>query len=430
MATIQPFRGIRYQTTAAQNDVSTKIAPPYDVLDLADKQALLKRDAANFVGIDLPYVPAKSAGAPAGYQAAAEQLQRWLADGTCVRDERPSLYVYYQRYRHDGVEYTRRKFFARLRLEPFGSGSVYPHEQTFGGPKEDRLCLTQTTRCNLSPIFGLYPDGKNTVAEKLSTVTRQSPTAVGTIDGVEGKLWRVDDGTTIQAVTQLLADKPIYIADGHHRYGTSLLYRDWLEKSEGNLSPNHPAQFVLCVLCALEDPGLLILPTHRVLVGQPVSEAVLRADAALDVTPLNASTPAAVPAALQSYGAQAVALFDAARNSFFAVRPRDPEILRPFEPKHSDAWRKLGLAFLHAYLLDRLVTPKLRGGTQPEIHYVKAADAACEEARATGGSAFLLQPTTMSEMSSVCQAGDLMPQKSTFFFPKLASGMVVNPLYE
>ncbi len=214
MATIQPFRGIRYQTAAQNNDVSTKIAPPYDVLDLADKQALLKRDPANFVGIDLPYVPAKAAGAPAGYQAAADQLGRWLADGTCVRDERPALYVYYQRYRHDGVEYTRRKFFARLRLEPFGSGSVYPHEQTFGGPKEDRLCLTQATRCNLSPIFGLYPDPQNVVAEKLSAATKVTPTAIGTIDQVEGRLWRVDDDSTIRAVTQLLADKPIYIADG------------------------------------------------------------------------------------------------------------------------------------------------------------------------------------------------------------------------
>lgn len=428
MAMIQAFRGVRYRTTPTHADISSRLAPPYDVLDAADKQALLARDPANFVRLDLPHVPPKTAGPPAAYQAAADQLQRWLADGTLTRDERPAVYVYYQRYHHDGVEHVRRKFFARLRLEPFGSGSVFPHEHTFGGPKEDRLLLTQATRCNLSPIFGLYPDAGNAVADRLKGATRADPIAVGTLDGVESRMWRTDDAATIAALTRDMADKPIYIADGHHRYGTGLLYREWLEQRGGTLAPEHPANYVLCVFCALDDPGLLILPTHRVLVGAPLGDAALVSDAALEVSPLPVKSAAEAPEALRRFGPQAVALFDGATDRFHAVRPRDPELLRALEPARSDAWRKLGLAFLHAYLLDRLVTPRLRDGTPPEIHYVKSADAACAEARASRGSAFLLQPTTMQELSAVCQAGDLMPQKSTFFFPKLASGLVINPL--
>lgn len=427
MSHIEPFRAIRYATQPAAADISGRIAPPYDVLDAADKKALLDRDASNFVKIDLPYVPPKHAGPPAVYEQAAADLRQWLAQGVMVSDSTPAIYPYYQRFTHAGREYARKKFFARLRLEPFGAGSVFPHELTFGGPKEDRLSLMKATRANLSPIFGLYEDASNSVANRLEAALPKNPLAYGTLDQVESRMWSVSDPAVVADVVQMMRSRPIFIADGHHRYGTSLLYRDWL-RTQGEIPDNHPANYVLTVFCAMEDPGLLILPTHRVLPGLALRASTLQSDQNLEVTSMPSTSPEAAVRELTRFGPQAVALFSATDNSYVAVRPRDPNLLKQWETSHSDAWRHLGLAFLHAYLLDRVVTPQITGGKAPDIHYVKAAEPSVAEARSTNGSVFLLQPTTMDELRAVCKAGDLMPQKSTFFWPKLASGMLVNPL--
>jgi uncharacterized protein (DUF1015 family) len=424
MAAIQAFRAIRYQTRSG-DDLSSRIAPPYDVLDKAGKEELLRRDPANFVSIDLPHVPAKEAGPPEVYAAAARKLEGWLADGTMLRDETPALYVYHQRYTHGGAAYTRKMFFARLRLEEFGAGSVFPHEQTFGGPKEDRFLLTQATRANLSPIFGLYEDPTNEISRRLESAIGPTPVAEGTLEGVESTVWAVRDAAVIADIVRTMASKPIYIADGHHRYGTGLNYRRSLAAA-GGLSEDHPANFILCVFVAMEDPGALILPTHRVLPGAAVSIDAFKSDERFNVQAIDGRDPETVPAALARFGPQTVAFF-APGGGFHALTPKNTDFLAEFDTTHSPAWRRLALAVLHAYLLEKRVAA-LSGGKTPEIHYVKAATAAVDEARHTGGCAFLMQPTTMQEMRDVCKAGDLMPQKSTYFYPKLASGLIVNPL--
>jgi uncharacterized protein (DUF1015 family) len=432
MTRIEPFRAIRYATERSP-DLSQRVAPPYDVLDSDDKARLLALDAKNFVALDLPHVPAKAAGPPAAYEAAAERLRVWLSDGTLTRDERPALYVYQQRYTHEGRQHVRRMFFARLRLEPLG-GCVFPHEQTFGGPKEDRLALMRATRACLSPIFALFEDPAGAVLRPLENATSQPPLATADLDDVHNELWAVTDPAAVAATVSEMASRPVFIADGHHRYGTALLYRDELAVRQGPLPERHPANFALCVLCAMSDPGLVILPTHRVLPGIAVSPGRIRDDDQLEIAHLPLSGPDEAPRKLAAFGPQAVGLLSTAdgegREGFYMVRPRGADILRSVAPDRSDAWRGLALSFLHAYVLDRVVARQRGSTAPPEIHYVKAAAAAVEEARRTSGSAFLLQPTTMAELSAVCRAGDLMPQKSTFFYPKLASGLVVYPLEE
>ena len=428
MSTIRPFSAIRYATSAGEADVSSRLAPPYDVLDEKDKQALLEPDPKNFVKVDLPFIPPKKAGPPEVYEASQKQIADWLADGTFVRDEQPGIYVYHQKYTHAGVEYVRKMFFARLRIEPFGTGHVFPHERTFGGPKEDRLCLTKATQANLSPIFGLYEDAGNAVAQRLEQALPGEPVATGALEGVENRMWAVTDEATIADVTKLMADKAIYIADGHHRFGTAGLYQQWLKEQQGGLPEEHPANYVLCVFCAMEDPGLLILPTHRVLAAVNVGSAFLHQDAKLEVAPLQVGGAEEVPQALAKFGPMAVAVYDSASEGFLMVRPKDAGILKEYEPDHTDAWRALGLAFLHAYLLDQLIVPKLCDGQAPEIRYIKAAQAAVDEANAANGTAIMMQSTTMEELRGVCQGGEVMPQKSTYFYPKLASGLVINPL--
>ncbi len=430
MSVVQPFSAIRFRTDNQNRDITTRLAPPYDVLGQDDKDRLLAADPKNFVKIDLPYVPPKSAGPAAVYEAARQLFQAWLADGTMVRDERPQIYVYHQRFKQDGTQYVRKMFFARLRLEPFGAGSVFPHERTFGGPKEDRLALMKATRVNLSPIFGLYEDARNEVSRRLEQGLPVEPLAKGTLDGVENLLWGVADPGKIDSGTSLMKAKPIYIADGHHRYGTGLLYRDFLIEQNGPLPDNHPANFVLCVFCAMEDPGLLILPTHRVLPNIAATDESFRSDPRLQVQPLETGDPAEAIRMLARLGPQAVALYVPATRRYFALRPKSPNILDDFEPGRSAAWRGLGLAFLHAYLFERVVAPQLCDGKEPTIQYVKSARDAIAAATDTRGVVFLMQPTTMQELRGVCSAGDLMPQKSTYFYPKLASGLVVNPLSE
>lgn len=430
MSDIRPFPGI-YYTPRPSRDISTRLAPPYDVLDEAEKQAFLAQDACNFVKVDLPHMPPKAAGPAAAYEAAARQVREWLADGTLTRDATPALYVYHQEYERAGRAFVRKMFFARLKLEPFGEGNVFPHEQTFGGPKEDRLALTKATRANMSPIFGLYPDGENAVAARLEAAIgggAAEPLVEGRLGDTFNRMWAVRDEAALAEVRARMTDKPIFIADGHHRYGTAMLYREWLAGEKGELPAEHPANFVLCACCAMEDPGLLILPTHRVLAEVDLAPETLKNDENVEVAHLLADSADHAVEKLAMFGPQALGLFSAARSGFLMVKPRRPELLDALAPSHCEAWRRLALAFLHAYLIDRVATPKLRGGRPPEVHYVKAADKALDEARAVRGTALLMQPTTMEELRGVCQAGDLMPQKSTYFYPKLASGLVVNPL--
>ena len=427
MSQIRPFTAIRYATTS-DTDLSTRLAPPYDVLSDDDKRALLEKDAHNFVKIDLPHTPPKAAGPAAAYEGARADLDAWLAAGVLTCDATPAIYVYHQHYSHAGREYVRKMFFARLKLEPLGEGSLFPHEQTFGGPKEDRLALTKATQANLSPIFGLYPDAGNAVAAMLDDARGDASLVTGSMDGVENRMWAVTDPGVIARVTAALKEKPTFIADGHHRTGTAMLYRDWLTEKQGALPEDHPANYVLCVFCAMEDPGLLILPTHRVLPGENVTVESFIADGQVEVKTLGGADPLDALTKLPDLGPQAVALYSGPSRECVALRPANPDILSELAPERSAAWRRLGLTFLHAYLLDRVIAPKQGGGKALEIHYVKSDAAAIAEANETGGSVFLMQPTTMEELRGVCQAGDLMPQKSTFFYPKLASGLVINPL--
>ena len=327
MSVVRPFAGLHYNT-AQQRDISRLLAPPYDVLDQADKDRLLAGDPHNFVKIDLPFIPPKKAGPPEVYTQAQRQLAAWLADGTVVRDAQPAIYVYHQAYTHAGTSYVRKMFFARLRLEPFGEGSLFPHEQTFGGPKEDRLALTKATQTNLSPIFGLYEDAANTVANLLEDALPVQPLATGTLDGVKNQMWAVTDAAVIAKVTELMQPKPIYIADGHHRTGTAMLYRDWLTQQNGALPADHPANFVLCTFCAMEDPGLLILPTHRVLPEVKLTANFFAKDGRVTVAPLAAKNATDAVRALAEYGPQAVAWYAGGTQTYHVRAPHECESAR------------------------------------------------------------------------------------------------------
>ncbi len=429
MARIEPFPAIRFNSA----DVSHLIAPPYDILDQADKDALQAKDDHNIVAIDLPHVPPKTAGPNNVYAKAAGDLTCWLDIRALVRDLRPGLYVYHQTYKLGAKTLTRKKFFARLRLEELGKGQIFAHEQTFGGPKEDRLKLTTATRCNVSPIFGLYPDEQNEIAGLIDEAIEGEPDQQGMLDGVENKLWVIDDLPTIKSIQVRMADKPIFIADGHHRYSTALMYREKHIAEYGDVSEDDPVNFVLAVLGGMEDPGATIQPYFRTMANLSGVTSNALKDAvgdAFDWKPCAMpKDDAALAKVLGKAGAQAIGLYVAKDDAFAIVTPKNSDPLAEMESEHNVAWRTLSYTILHKLIIDRIVGPTLNDGEAVTMHYQKTMSEAVADARASSGIACLMQATTMQQLRDICTAGELMPQKSTYFFPKLATGMVINPLY-
>ncbi|MCZ6699669.1 MAG: DUF1015 domain-containing protein [Planctomycetota bacterium] len=430
MAEIQPFQAFRY----SQSDLSDLIAPPYDVLTKKDKADLISKHEQNIVSIDLPHLPPKTAGPDEAYERAAGELVSWIDTHRLVRDPEPALYVYHQTYNLAGQTLTRKMFFARLRLEPLGKGRVFAHEQTFGGPKEDRLKLTQATRCNLSPIFALYPDAENEVAGILDGAIEDEPDHSAMMDGVLNKVWVVTDSLTVTEVQEKLGELPIYIADGHHRYSTALNFRQFRDdEQEGESDPDDPQNFVLTALAGMEDPGATIRPYFRTVADLPrLTTADLTAalhDAFKATQVPRPTNEGDLARQLSTAGPHALALNVAKDGICTILVPRDVDMLAKLEPDRHPSWRKLPYTVLHRYIIDEIIRRQFNDGNAPKIHYHKTMDDAIDDARKNHGFAALMPATTMSELRDVCTAGELMPQKSTYFHPKLATGLVINPLY-
>ncbi len=413
MLEVAPFCAIRYEASRLGGDLSAVLAPPYDVLDQSDKDRLLRGSDRNIVAVDLPHLPCKSKGPAGVYEQSATRLAGWLDDATLRRDPQPAFYVYHQQFELGGKSVTRRMFIARVGLQEFSAGVILPHEQTFGGPKEDRLALMKATRCNLSPIFGLFADAGDKVASVFAGAASSPPTARGVVDGVESRLWMVTDAAAVSRVTALMADRRIYIADGHHRYGTALTYREGLaEQHGGSLPADHPANYVMFVLASMDDPGCVILPYYRVLCG-------IGLDALLSAWG-DGVAPAIGGAAID------LVLHEGATGRQAAVRFTRREILAALAPQECPAWHKLDSAYLHRYLLDELLAKAQ--GKPAAVHYVKSREDALSAARTESGTALLVNATTMAQLRAVAESRGLMPPKSTYFHPKLATGMTIYPL--
>lgn len=433
MPIIRPLTAIRYGEKIG-HDLSAVIAPPYDVLDEGPKQALLRRDPRNIVKVDLPFTPPKVAGPDLVYKQAADTLHGWLSDGTLQRDRRPAIYPYQQSYEHAGKTYHRRGFFCLVRLSPFGKGEVVPHEKTYDGPIEDRLKLMRATGAQLSPVFGLFSDPENEVNQLLyHDVAR--PQQEGSLDGVVNRLWSVIDAAVHAKAIDLMRDRPVYIADGHHRYTTALHYqKEVAARRGGPLPESHPANYCLFVLVPMQDHGLLIHPTHR-LVGNLVGFDVatlrrkLEPTFAVTDTPLRPEQVADFVGTLGGYGSHSFGLYDGVARRLHLLQLRNRDVLKPLEPERSDAWRSLDVAILQRYLLDEVIAPLFAVSGKPTLGYTANPG---EVVPAVDGKkyqlALLLQPTPLGALEALGKTGEVMPQKSTYFFPKLATGMVINPL--
>lgn len=452
MPAVYPFRAVQYSEAIEGGDVSHLVAPPYDVLDAEGKARLLAKDPRNVVGIDLPHLPAKSLGPPEVYARAGDTYRSWLAGGELVRAERPAMFVYRETFEFRAGRHRRTGMCCTIETLPFGAragGGVLPHEETFSGPKEDRFALMTATAAQLSPIFGLHADERGEAAALLSRICGSAPPAftARTDEGVLHEVWRVEDAPTISAYQAALRGEDVFIADGHHRYTTGLNYLARLEQA-GTVPAEHPARRCMFVLVSMSDPGMVIGPTHRVLGGMSGYSYDRFAEASaglLELTPAGhgeqglAALEDAMEKRARAAGRSVLGVYDFATGTCALASPRDPDPLKVRFPAKVPAWRTLDVALVQYVVVEQICQPALNGGQPVQWAFPHSIDevrdiGAGKERGSGGGKSFtpqvalIVRPTPLEAVRAVSRAGELMPQKSTFFYPKLATGLFINPL--
>jgi uncharacterized protein (DUF1015 family) len=413
MAEVRSLQALRYNLAAVSLDDVT--APPYDVIGPELRRTLVARSPFNVVEIDLPDAPA--GGDP--YEHAAETLEEWTLQGIVIAERAPSIWALTQQYTGpDGGARTRRGIICRIRVTPYGPGRIRPHERTQPGPKEDRLRLTRATRHNLSPIFALHAGD---AWRHLEPATSGAAWGEATdADGTVHRVWRVTDPAVHEAVAGELADAELLIADGHHRYETALTYAD-------EIGGEGPHRFTLASLTSLEDPGLETFGYHRVLTeldpgGRERLATAIGEHFDAEEVSIDRLDPA--PEA----GTGVFGYLEAGRERGLRLRLRDPAALDSALAGRSEAYRRLDAAILETLLLrGALGLSEEDIEAKRGIAYEASAEAAIA-ALAPGGAAFLLRPTPIEAVRAVAAAGEAMPPKSTYFFPKLLTGLLFNPL--
>jgi uncharacterized protein (DUF1015 family) len=434
MADIHPFRAWRYDL-AQVGDLSDVVSPPYDVIDDAFRNRLYKQHPCNVIRVDFNREEPGDTSPNDKYTRAASFVKQWQAEGVWLREAEDALYVYHQEFTWEGRSYCRKGFIGRCRLEEFGEGCVYPHEQTLSGPKADRLLLTQATKMNLSCIFGLYPDPETKAQAILEeAILRLTPLEATDHLGVKHRFWPVTDRAVIDPVRDLLKPQPIFIADGHHRYETSCNYRRWLREQGQTLDDNHPANFVMMMFVGMDDPGLAILPTHRLFSGLPDLTAddlksALASHVELESCGSGAAGAKAAWELVEADGGQNVFGFGTvADGQWLFGRVTDASPMKQLAPQQSDAWRGLGVALLHQLVVEHCLK-RAYPDSKPTFKFPHVLEEVIEAQQARACQlAVLVPPARIKHVQEIASKLEKMPPKSTYFYPKLLTGLVFNPL--
>ena len=444
MPHVASLRGLRYDPKHV-GTLSQVIAPPYDVIDAALQTKLYEQHPANVIRIELNREEPGDNDQSNKYTRAAKFLKSWCEQGVVMQESAAALYVYHQLFEVEGKEHVRRGVMARVRLERFGTGNIHPHEETMSGPKLDRLLLTRACTANLSQVFGLYPDplGPNQLGEVQSlldnAIAGQPPVEAVDHLGVRSRMWPLTDEGVAAKVAGLMGPKPVFIADGHHRYETACNYRDEIAAAYGeshggeSLPSDHPANFVLMMLVGMSDPGLVVLPTHRLFVQPSVASAAELAIRLGDcfTTQSAGQGPEAAEQVWEQIEMEdsqgTLGFYTTADKNWTLVRitPAGVARMEQVASEHGSAWRNLGVSILHRLVIGDLLGAK-EIPTPSYVHLVR------EVIDGLGGGTYplgsLVMPASVEDIRQVSQTGERMPAKSTYFYPKLASGLVFNPL--
>jgi len=434
MADIIPFIGLRYNKSKIAN-LASVMTPPYDIIDDKSQARYYAEHPVNIIRLELGLVFPDDNEKNNRYTRAKKYLERWIEDETLLPEAKPAMYVYQQEFRVAGGTLTRNGFICGLKLQDYSEGSVLPHEETLSKPKADRLKLMQATQCNFSSIFGLYSDPEKRVDNALLQAIEGREPDLDIIDeaGESHRIWVVTDENTLQAVAAYLKDEQIFIADGHHRYETALEYSKQMRELG-----HQGYDYVMTTLVNLYDEGLVILPTHRVVRNISHLDIEVFKSALSEVFTVQEFDSSGDLSGFMEELAQrgkkkhVFGLYTPEKSLYFLTIKNMNQAKSLMPKEMSDSWKKLDVA-----LLDHLILSQILGikeddrKNQNNISYTRDEEWAV--ARVDDGShqlAFLLNPTRVQEVVDVAKAGDKMPQKSTYFYPKLLTGVVINPLFK
>ena len=454
MPQIEAFRGIRYDLGHV-GSLSSVVAPPYDVIDAELKAELEAANPHNVVRLILSEDRPGDNDQENRYTRSAHTMRDWRRDNVLFEEGDPAVYVYHQAYKVGSQEFIRRGFMCRVRLEPFGTGQVFPHEETHGGAKADRLKMWRACRANLSQIFGLFPDEEN----QAQTLLDQAVAGVAPLEatdhlGVVNRLWPVTDVATISAVQKAMGGRPVYIADGHHRYETACAYRDevatqYAEQNGGaELPTDHPANYVLMMCVSMSDTGMQVLPTHRLFRGMAAMNFEQLAENLGDsfTTEVIAEGPKAAPEVWERVELEddqgVLALYTAEDSKWTLCRVTDAgrAKMAAAAPDRSDDWRGLGVSLLHKLIVEELLgvaeaqAPKYPRAIEEVVEGLEQGDDTGRDLTGQVGSggkfelAAIVMPASIDDIRRVSNHNERMPAKSTYFYPKVLSGLVINPL--
>ena len=440
MPIIQPFNGVFYHPKQQKN-LSQLVAPPYDVITAEYKQELLARDPHNIIRLILGK-SAQEKGKPRPdeeYHQAAETLKAWRREHILVSDQKPAFYYLEEEFSALGKLYCRKGFIGLLELDGLSSRSVLPHEKTMSGPKEDRLKLMSSCRADFSQIFTLYDDPDLVIEQELQQhrETREPFISLKSVVGIERRIWPVRNPAAIERIREILAPQSLFIADGHHRFETALNYRQLRRQQEGNPDNRQPYDYVMVYCTNTSSTDLAILPTHRLVSAYPGLNRKMFTEKVEEIFQLSPVHPSAqAPKSIANHLLRVLNLKGEENNRFVVVIGNKPDcFLVSLEPRRGRELMKnmpSSLTSLDVSVLDHLLFKQALGinagdmETQRYTSFIQDAGAAVESVmKGENQMAVLLRPTDINQVKSVAAAGEKMPQKSTFFYPKLLTGLIL-----
>lgn len=427
MAEIRPFRALRF--TQSAGDISELCCPPYDIISDDERKGYLEKNPHNIIRLELPREGRDY------YAEAARVLKQFETEGLLKQDDQEGLYIYGEEFSVDGVKYSFKGVISLVKIEEFSKGVILPHEETLSKAKADRFALMDSTMCNFSQIYSLYNDENGETQSTIERLSAADPAACFTDrDGVTHRLWIVNDSNECDLICTQFANRKLYIADGHHRYETSLNFRNYL-REEGRAVPGDKCDYVMMMLVAMESSGLVVFPTHRIVRGLEEFDSYKLIEACKSCFEIaEYSGKSGISEALKSKyddGKKSFVLYTG-NDKWYLMTLSDGSLIDELCPGCSEAYKSLDVTVLHTLVLERVLgINKENMANQVNLTYTReVAEAFDAVDNGKANCCFIMNPTRVKEISDVANAGEKMPQKSTYFYPKLITGLVMNKFGE
>ena len=438
MAIIAPFRGIVYNQEKA-GTINNLVCPPYDIISPGQQQELYRKSPHNVVRLEFGLESPGDTDTDNRYTRAAAFLHEWRTSSILEPNPSPAIYIYEMEYPGGKSPKKLRGMICLVKIEDYESGIVKPHETTLSGPKTDRLNLLRSCKASFSQIFSLFSDSDGTVSGLLHKVTGRPAIEAAGQDGVVHRIWILDEKQEVDKIVRELADKPVFIADGHHRYDTALNYRNERRKAAGSFTGNEPYNFVAMYLAPLEDPALTVLPAHRALFNLTGFDPKrFEADLncyfnieRIDFDEKSEEADRLTVLETMAHRADRAHVFGMrvkGEQSYYLLTLRNEADMDAVIPNKSSAYRRLDVSILHHLIIDKLLGIKMDTHKLGlNIEYIKDAEEADKRVHESAAELiFFMNPTKVRQVKEVASAGERMPQKATYFYPKLLTGLVIH----